>query len=303
MQYNEVNPSTIELLSRYIDGELTDRESETIAKQLQENEELQKTFGRLVKVDSLLKIATDQAVDRPLRSDTMALIDTRYPLKAPAINKDNIEYTDNKVVRLRVVDKQGTTGDGSTNTGTLSENSGVKRRKLLESGRIAGYSSSAEQRLFRTTRNLALAASAAFVFLGAGYLTFFAGPGTVGQGNPTESLAFELNQSEIDLLETGLSGTGNPAEKHLVLTFESVDGRYCREFISRSVRALACRNQKDKWQLVSSTPSRTGSSDSDGYELATGVDAPAFEKTVESLMNHEPLDQEQERKIISRGWK
>ncbi|MDX1480520.1 MAG: hypothetical protein R3315_02530 [Woeseiaceae bacterium] len=154
---------------------------------------------------------------------------------------------------------------------------------------------------------VALAASVALV---AGILAgnfFFGAPGQVrpeslyaGNVDPDSDL-HRLLEAEISARPVELDGS---ATGRVLLTFESTEGRYCRQFrLDReveSVQGLACRGD-DAWRLdtVSYGPAAGA-----GYQTASGTVAPAVAAAVEAQIGEaDPLDPEAELDIISEGWK
>lgn len=86
----------------------------------------------------------------------------------------------------------------------------------------------------------------------------------------------------------------------ILLSFKSTNGNYCREFTTSQSRGLACENQKD-WVVISQSYTPTNNTNND-YATASAESSIAFDTLIDSLMNGDILEIEQEKKLIQSGW-
>lgn len=122
--------------------------------------------------------------------------------------------------------------------------------------------------------------------------------------------AVDSNSALHRLLEDGISaeaqmlGDGRRAE--ILLTFQDRVGDYCRQLQVDSpaapVQGVACRRGTN-WQLEA--VSIAGKRSPDGsYQQASGDTPAAINSTIDGLIGAlPPLDREEEKSIISSGWK
>jgi anti-sigma factor RsiW len=89
-----------------------------------------------------------------------------------------------------------------------------------------------------------------------------------------------------------------------MLSFNSKDGRWCRQFEVRSAgnrtsHGLACRGRHGEWQLIAATPpTGTGA----GYMPAGADRRKMIDDLVTSMIVGEPLSVEGEAAAIGKGW-
>jgi len=114
-----------------------------------------------------------------------------------------------------------------------------------------------------------------------------------------------------EVLETKPSATqthfGKGTNIKPTLTFETLDGKYCREFQVQSQisaqRGLACRSEVH-WQIV--TLNQTEISGSGGYQTASGSKDEIADEFVDQLIDQmisgDPLGLESEGKLLKQGW-
>lgn len=90
-----------------------------------------------------------------------------------------------------------------------------------------------------------------------------------------------------------------------ILTFQSENGEYCREFTvqdsTTAQRSVACR-QLDGWRLVASTVAPVAESN-EGYSTASVNTSTAFDKLVDTLISDIPLDKDNENYLLHNRWK
>jgi hypothetical protein len=89
-----------------------------------------------------------------------------------------------------------------------------------------------------------------------------------------------------------------------MLSFNSKDGRRCRQFEVRSAgnktsHGLACRGRRGEWQLIASTPP-TGTGG--GYMPAGADRRKIIDDLVTSMISGEPLSPEGEAAAIGKAW-
>jgi hypothetical protein len=157
-------------------------------------------------------------------------------------------------------------------------------------------------------------AIAASVALAAGFLAgdivrrtldgdVFLGPSLYADAIPRTS---ELH----DFLESGVSGAPqvlpSGVSGRLLLTFENRDSDWCRQLqLARetgSVQALACRRD-GAWEMEAVAYDAPAAPGGDDYLTASSGSLPAVDAAIEEQMGAgEPLDREEEYRLISNGW-
>ncbi|MGH8221929.1 MAG: hypothetical protein ACREQZ_03050, partial [Woeseiaceae bacterium] len=131
-----------------------------------------------------------------------------------------------------------------------------------------------------------------------------------GEGVPGYARHIDSGNELHRLLESGIGtepqALADGTDARLVLTFADTAGDYCRQFRldgrSGSMQALACR-RAGSWRMEAAafddTLPRDGS-----YETASAGTAAALAAAIDARIGAaEPLDAEQERQLISSGWK
>ncbi|WP_321393591.1 hypothetical protein [Emcibacter sp.] len=91
-----------------------------------------------------------------------------------------------------------------------------------------------------------------------------------------------------------------------ILTFQSADDKYCREFTVTSPRSgtrnVACRHDGE-WvvEIAIATGGHTLETAGD-YQTATGITGSAIDDVIAGLIKGEALDTEQEARVIKQHW-
>jgi len=87
------------------------------------------------------------------------------------------------------------------------------------------------------------------------------------------------------------------------LSFQTVDGSYCREFQAQSktsaLRGVACKDNQ-AWKIL--LLNQTKISESGGYQTASGTASALVDQLIDEIIVGDPLGSEAEGLIISRGW-
>lgn len=99
-------------------------------------------------------------------------------------------------------------------------------------------------------------------------------------------------------LDRQLASAGDQAGIRIGLTFKDRAGRYCRTFSAGAQSGLACRSGDD-WRIEGVV---RGAADSTDYRMAAGSD-PALGALVDSWIAGDPLDADEEAKLVARGWR
>lgn len=86
---------------------------------------------------------------------------------------------------------------------------------------------------------------------------------------------------------------------HLGITFRDQQGAICRTFTDQRSSGLACR-EGDAWQLRGLFAAPEGQSDN--YRMAAGMD-PNLAALIDSTIQGEPFEAEQEKAAKARGWR
>lgn len=158
---------------------------------------------------------------------------------------------------------------------------------------------------------VALAAGIALFFLGfvlarvllpqaatAPELALADAAGVVSEASPLYRVLENLPSSETTRLPGALSATPR-------LTFEHVDGGYCRLVDvagARDVsRTLACRTD-GAWRLQLATFADAKPVPGDGYRLASGDRSAAIDRAIDDLIEGAPLGAEAEAELLRSGW-
>lgn len=83
------------------------------------------------------------------------------------------------------------------------------------------------------------------------------------------------------------------------MTFRDERGSVCRSFVTDGSSGLACREGSD-WRVRGLFAAPEGQAAE--YRMASGMD-PNLASLIDSTMNGEPFDAEQERQAMERGWR
>jgi hypothetical protein len=191
----------------------------------------------------------------------------------------------------------------------LNDGDANRREAGSEGGNVVSF----PQRGFRRYLQMPVAIAAS-VALAAGFLARDIAHRTLDGDvhvGPSLYVGAVPRTSELhDLLESGVSGAPRALPSgvsgQLLLTFENRDGDWCRQLQlaqeTGSVQALACRRD-DEWQMeaVAYDAPLTPGSD---YLAASSRSSPALDAAIdEQIGSGEPLDPDEEYRVISRGWR
>ena len=191
----------------------------------------------------------------------------------------------------------------------LNDRDADKREVRSKEEKVIRFPERALRRYFQTP--VAIAASVA---LAAGFLagdmarrTFdgdvYVGPSLYAEAIPRTSELHEFLESGVSAepqeLPSGVRGK-------LLLTFESRNSDWCRQLQlaaeTGSVQALACR-RSGAWQMEAVAYDAPGPPGSD-YLAASSRSLPALDAAIdEQIGTGEPLDLEEESRVISNGWR
>jgi hypothetical protein len=125
---------------------------------------------------------------------------------------------------------------------------------------------------------------------------------------PSQSNMFATTDSGIvasgelsAALNNQASGTANGAAVHIGLSFRSKGGDYCRAFSTNSAAGFAC-HEAAEWKVRALSESGTNATGGE-YRMAGSELPPSILTAIESAMEGEALDEEQEQTARARGWK
>ncbi|HFB54390.1 MAG TPA: hypothetical protein ENJ46_00580 [Hellea balneolensis] len=121
--------------------------------------------------------------------------------------------------------------------------------------------------------------------------------GTINADNPL-----------FDVLEQTPSATPVKLDTQVsikpVLTFQTADGAYCREFTAQSTQAasrgIACR-EDGNWNVL--MLNRTELSDETGFRTASGSSSEAMDQLIDGLIDGAPFDLVTEKSAMAQHWK
>lgn len=155
-------------------------------------------------------------------------------------------------------------------------------------------------------RSMALAASVALVVgVGAGH--FATMELTLNSRMATQSAGLIQASSPLyAVLEKAPSAYGETVGATTmtpVLTFATVDGAYCREFVVTGAKAasrnLACRDD-GQWRLVAMTAVAATATD---HYAPAGGSAGVIDAAIDGLIAGDPMDAAAETQLIAKGWR
>lgn len=164
---------------------------------------------------------------------------------------------------------------------------------------------------FQNGRKYAFAAALVLsVTAAAGYLVWRSGHGSARE--PVAAL-LQIGPGTTlnEVLESAPSAevTSVPAEGaavRAVLTFQSKDGRFCREFEilapAGGSTGIACRDD-GVWRAEVLLSAEAAPVDSNFYTPAGGSDEPAVAEVAERLMQGDPLGAQEEAQLLASGWR
>jgi hypothetical protein len=100
-------------------------------------------------------------------------------------------------------------------------------------------------------------------------------------------------------LQTRLASQQQPAgaETRVGISFEDQDGRFCRTFEASALEGIACR-EAEGWTIV--TAAATAPPSATQYRQAGSN---LVMEQAQAMMASEPLDAEEERRALERGWR
>lgn len=274
---------TDEDLNALLDGELSSAEAEQIQRAMQHDTELAERYAALLMAESQYCEAISLIDNHPL------------PTKLAELLTGNSRAEDQDADLSEPLDLTRD-GFGSRNLPTLS----------AWPHRLAEF-----VHWFSPVKFAAVAASAMFGLL---MIQQLATPPAADQDSRTLELLTQYGEIPDQhpasaLLSNAPSGLSNQVSDGIsltpVLSFESISGSYCREFITQSqtdsYRSVACLNNGD-WRVIIVSNTRFNS-DANNYQTASSLTPSVFEEKVNSLLASEPLDAKQELSLIERDWK
>ncbi len=121
----------------------------------------------------------------------------------------------------------------------------------------------------------------------------------IGPLEPASALADALEASP-----SGATSGAEPMAIAITLTFQSLDGRWCREFryeTELAGRGIACRSG-DQWQVALLSRAGGPSAPGGSYAPASSASAPAFDAAVDAMISSDPLSREAEIQLLEEGW-
>lgn len=141
------------------------------------------------------------------------------------------------------------------------------------------------------------AAMAASLVLGIGLGTMTGG----GSAGPVELRGGEMvAAAALDrALDTQLASAGGGPTVRVGLTFRDRSGAICRSFVDATSSGLACREGED-WRVrgLFAAPEGQGGD----YRMAAGAD-PGLAALIDSTIEGEALNADQERSARAKGWR
>ncbi len=118
----------------------------------------------------------------------------------------------------------------------------------------------------------------------------------------TSSPLYDVLESRPSAVEVRFNNDADIAIKP-TLTFQTVDGQYCREFQAQSkasaLRGVACRSETN-WNIL--TLNQAERYDVEGYQTASGTSAEIVNQIIDTIISGDPLSSEDENKLIMLGW-
>ena len=265
-----------ELLTAYLDGELDAVKMSEVERQLEQSPDLSRQLERLRATDTALKQAYHDIDERPLPDAVLNMLES-----FPASQEQ-----------------------------TATEETGNDTADVIP---FRGKSKSVSH---TPIWQIAAAASVALVIgLGIGRSLFLpestapeqtlilAKPGT-GPVEPDSALfaVLENQPSAVPLTIDEQDGTvATP-----VMSFESIDNRYCREFsitsTSGGTRGVACKGD-NQW-VVEITVATVGQPavDAGSYQTASQAIAPVIDNAIQSMIKGEAFGSERETQAIKEHW-
>jgi len=311
-------PITDEMLSAYLDGEVSPENRREIDAARETIPSVDARLRQLQRLDATLKEAF--APDKmSVPQDLVAMIEN---LPGPANSGDQDPSAD--MPSPGVAPHKPTAEHPSSNNGHRQSEPASTVRRLRPRSGASVFS----------TRSFVPAALAASLALIVGY-----GAGQMGEPGPESKTSSVL--ALIDgahpyhrLLEQTVSGTplalGRESAVYgtVYLTYVNADGAYCREFslanpgtgnsavdntgtdgpvagLQGGIHAVACRTaagwRVEFLQRVAKTPAPFGT-DGEGYAPVSDSSARALDAFLDETMDGDALGTDREQSLITRGW-
>lgn len=267
---------TDEDLNAYLDNELDAPRRAIVQEALSSDEGLAERYANLVEVKLMLGAQLSAIDDIPMPTSLMALLQEKSPEAKTADN----------VISLAQVRSQ------------------AKPKEQISAKPAFKWPA------FNMSPTMMAASLAGLVGLGTGYF-FNANKPTMAANHDIMAIAFERTGPVNRMLDKTLSGQevalGGQGVAVVKATFVSIDKQLCREFEVRlnqdAVNAVACRTDDKNWQVRLASQARTKTVDQTGYQTASADDDTAFGRTVSELMASDPMSNDEEKTILSKGWK
>ncbi len=277
-----------DLLMAFVDGQLTDAERGRLEAILAGDPALRRRLEPFAVTRAALPIIFDQPLREPVSARLLETIHSagRTPARTtstwPAFerNRESSSIQTNVIAWLRDLLAPANGGMAS----------GFAYAAMLAIGAGAGW----------------LGATAfGSGGLNRGELVIFDQGGLVAGGKLREALT---TAKSGELISAEVNG-GNLAGIVPVLSFRSLDGRFCRQYQIGSkgghrFAGLACRDANGNWNVSNHVEATLGVSvkADDGNEDQQKAIVPALEAAVDRMIEGEALSAEDEAQIIKNGW-
>lgn len=263
---------TDEKLSAYLDGELSPEEMDQITDQLATDPTLASRLETLRASDAWLSRQFEAADQKPIRTDTLDLI---KEFSGDRVNTQQEPSENDNVVALTPRSRWAPLAE------SLSWGHAIAASVALFIGIGAGWQFGGAERSASKIATLQ----------------------TAGLIVPASPL-YEVLETTPSLQRINLDS--NSASARALMSFESVDGEYCRELQISSAeshsRSVACRTGGG-W-LVKATVARSGPALENGTDFvpASSAESALIDQTILSLMKNDALSSADEGQLISKGW-
>jgi negative regulator of sigma E activity len=255
---------TDEHLSAFLDGQLPAQESRTLEAELETNLEIAERLASLAEANEAVKEAYKAEIERPIAPHISALLQSETAQTASTVMA-NDNASDN-VVALPARRKISVTKWVAPLAATLA----------LMIGLTVGRGMSV------TPTNQ-----------GAIYAQI---TGTIDADNPLFNVLEHTPSATHVKLDTQVSVKP-------VLTFQTAEGLYCREFTAQSTasasRGIACR-EDGNWNIL--MLNRTELSDETGFRTASATSSEALDQLIDGLIDGAPFDLDTEKAAMTKNW-
>jgi len=260
-----------EILSAYLDGELSLREREQVARAIAESDELAARLQRLERADAQATALLGEMDSRPLPADVERLLEA---------GNCEPENEAGERARARVIPFRRPIA-------ALVQGHGWGAALAASLALVIGFGAGLMTGAPESDRlRLALAEQAS---------------GTIAPAHPLYAALQEAPSGRDYVVEADGSADMRVTP---VLSFRTGEGRYCRELAieagARASRGVLCREAGEVWRiraLASIPPS------GEGYVPASGEAPPVIEQTIDRLIGGAPLDAEAEARAIENAWR